>query len=151
MKYMRNYYLLLIVILAMHSCCESSNNNEENFPIQKEYKGIRIIVQTKNSNNEYLNVKTEKVEWMGTNKIQTVNNDTISYLELDIKSNQTKFKIIHQLGIDTFILNYGWSPVTHGMSCGGPNKMSRNMVNLSVSSNRGIVKDSLGIYLFKIN
>lgn len=148
---MRNYYLLLIVILAIYSCCEPSNNNEENYPIQKDYKGIRIIVQTKNSNNEYINVKTDKVEWMGTNKIQTVNNDTISYLELDIKTNQTKFKIIHQFGIDTFIFNYGWSPVTHGMSCGGPNKMSRNMINLSVSSNKGIVKDSLGIYLFKIN
>jgi len=148
---MRRSLLFIFLIVIINSCCEPSYNNEDNIPIQKNNKGIQIIVQTKNANNEYINLKTDTVEWLGTNRILPVNNDTISYLELNIKSNQTKFKITHQLGIDTFIFNYNWRPVTHRISCGGANKMERDMIDFSVTSNRGIVKDSLGIYLFKIN
>ncbi|MFZ4796799.1 MAG: hypothetical protein ACOYMA_04850 [Bacteroidia bacterium] len=148
---MRKTLYLFFVLFVINSCCEPSYNIEDNIPIQKNNKGIQIIVQTKNANNEYINLRTDTVEWLGANRIVTVNNDTISYLELDIKSNQTKFKIVHQLGIDTCIFNYNWSPVTHGINCGGANKMERNRINFSVASNRGKVKDSLGIYLFKIN
>jgi hypothetical protein len=141
--------VFFILILYIQSCCDPSMNYDENIPT-KNNKGYLVIIQSKNINSDYFNVKTYTVEWLGTNNFQIVNNDTISYLSIDIKNNQTKFKINHQLGIDTIVFNYNWEQMKHKVGC-TYNKIERNQYNFRAISNKGSVKDSIGIFFFKIN
>ncbi len=138
----------LLFIFVFQSCCKESS-----FYDSTEQKNIRIAVLKKDNNGVYVNSKINSIEWLGANYVQNVNTDTATGLSLNVKANQTQFKILHLNGIDTITFNYSWDPVNYSKGCYTEStRMTRNVRGVSaISSKATIQKNYSNTYTLKLN
>jgi hypothetical protein len=146
---MKNDFSIILISLFISSCC--NNYGDENYPIDKNYKGISFIVQSKDSNNNYKNIRIKTVEWIGINYIQEINYDTTFHLSLNVKSNQTQFKIIHELGTDTLSFVHIWNQVEYHTSCTRRSEFKRDYNTLEYSATTKSITTIPYYYVLRVN
>lgn len=124
MKKITFYIILLVSITA---CCKDGYYDENT--IKKETQ--KMVIQRKDMNNFYQNLNIISIEWITTNYIQTVYNDTAiqpTYTDFNLKDTITQFKINHQMGSDTLTINHTWNEIQYKKGCGiNKNRFERNL------------------------
>jgi len=144
---MKKLLIPFLFLTIIQSCCKNSGFLESN-----EQLDIGIVVQKKDNNGVYVNSKISNIEWLGANYIQNINADTAKGLSLNVKANQTQFKIIHANGVDTITFNYSWDPVTYDKCYGSSDRMIRNVRGVSAfSNNLTIQRNQSKTYTLKLN
>ena len=144
---MKKLLIPFLFLTIIQSCCENST-----FFDSEEQKDIGLVVQVKDNNGIYINSRINNVEWLGSKYVQTVNSDTAKGLSLNLKANQTFFKINHAKGNDTIEFNYSWDPVTY-QKCYGTSydRMSRKVRGVSASyNNESIQRNANKVYVLKL-
>ncbi len=137
---------LFILVSIFQSCCK-----DDYYSLADKSK-YTLIVQTKAPNNSYSNVKINTIEWLGADYIQQVAADTAQDLTLNLRAEQTQFKINHANGTDTITFTYKWDPVTYNRGCWGEhNRMERYAKGIVVTGSKTIISTLSGGFILRLN
>lgn len=137
---------IFILISLLQACCKDDYYSPENSG------NYMLIVQAKDANNIYRNVKINTIEWLGTDYIQQVATDTATDMTLNPRAEQTQFKINHANGTDTVTFTYKWGPVAYNKGClGQNNRMERLAKSIVVTGTKPTGGSVAGGYILKLN
>ncbi|MFY7732691.1 MAG: hypothetical protein ACOVSR_04355 [Bacteroidia bacterium] len=137
--------IAFFILCIIQSCCKDTSN------ISPFGDGFKLVVQSKDGNNVYRNVKINTIEWLGSEHLQQVNSDTSGELTLNNRANITQFKINHANGIDTLTFKYNWGEVRYEGGCyGASGRMERKINALTFSMTNGNVQSGF-LYTLRRN
>ncbi|MES2654172.1 MAG: hypothetical protein V4620_01190 [Bacteroidota bacterium] len=137
---------IFILLSIFQSCCK------DDYYSPGSSGKYTLIVQVKDVNNNYINVKINTIEWLGSDYVQQVATDTATDLTLNPRAEQTQFKINHANGTDTVTFTYKWGPVAYNKGCWGENnRMERLAKGLVVTGSKPVSSINSGRYILRLN